>query len=78
MGTKDWKTALVTGGAGGLGFELARQCAARGMDVVLVGRNEERLVAAAAQLALQQPSPQPAMARKRCLLNMAAMLAVRW
>ena len=25
-----------------------------------------------------QPSPQPAMARKRCLLNMAAMLAVRW
>ena len=50
MGTKDWKTALVTGGAGGLGFELARQCAARGMDVVLVGRNEERLVGAAAQL----------------------------
>ena len=50
MGTKDWKTALVTGGAGGLGFELARQCAARGMDVVLVGRNEERLVEAAAQL----------------------------
>lgn len=34
--------------------------------------------AAAAQLVLQQPSPQPAMARKRCLLNMAAMLAVRW
>ena len=50
MGTKDWKTALVTGGAGGLGFELARQCAASGMDVVLVGRNEERLVGAAAQL----------------------------
>lgn len=50
MGTKDWKTALVTGGAGGLGFELARQCAARGMDVVLVGRNEKRLVEAAAQL----------------------------
>lgn len=50
MGTKDWKTALITGGAGGLGFELARQCAARGVDVVLVGRNEERLVEAAAQL----------------------------
>ena len=50
MGVKDWKTALVTGGAGGLGFELARQCAASGMDVVLVGRNEERLVGAAAQL----------------------------
>ena len=50
MGTKDWKTALVTGGVGGLGFELARQCAARGMDVALVGRNEERLVEAAAQL----------------------------
>ena len=50
MGTKDWKTALVTGGAGGLGFELARQCAARGMDAVLVGRNEERLVEAAARL----------------------------
>ena len=50
MGIKKWKTALVTGGASGLGWELARQCAALGLDVVLVGRNEEALVEAAATL----------------------------
>lgn len=50
MGIKKWKTALVTGGASGLGLELARQCAALGLDVVLVGRNEDALVEAAATL----------------------------
>lgn len=43
-----------------------------------VNYNCDVLVCGGGQLALQQPSPQPAMARKRCLLNMAAMLAVRW
>lgn len=37
------RTALVTGGARGIGRELTRQLAARGTHVVAVGRNAEQL-----------------------------------
>lgn len=50
MGIKKWKTALVTGGGCGLGWELACQCAALGLDVVLVGRDEGKVVEAAGRL----------------------------
>jgi short-subunit dehydrogenase len=41
------KTALITGGSTGIGFELAKQFAAHGHDVILVARHRDALEAAA-------------------------------
>jgi len=42
--------ALVTGGASGIGLEFSRLLAARGYDLLLVGRSEEKLGQAASEL----------------------------
>lgn len=44
------KTALITGGSTGIGFELARQFAAHGHNLVLVARNTDQLEAAAGKI----------------------------
>lgn len=44
------KTALVTGGSRGIGYELAKLCAQDGYDVILVARREERLQRVADEL----------------------------
>jgi NAD(P)-dependent dehydrogenase (short-subunit alcohol dehydrogenase family) len=44
------KTAVITGGAGGLGLVTARHLAQQGLDVVLVGRDATRTAAAAESL----------------------------
>lgn len=41
------RSAIVTGGSSGIGLATARALAARGFDVALVGRSEDKLAAAA-------------------------------
>src|ERR1700675_4553377 len=43
-------TALITGGSGGIGFEIAKVLARDGFDIVLVARKRDTLEAAAGQL----------------------------
>src|SRR5262245_57476380 len=45
------RSCVVTGASRGIGLETARQLCAEGAGVLLVARNEERLAAAAEELA---------------------------
>lgn len=49
------RTALATGASDGLGAAIARQRTAHGADLVLHGRNEQRLTAAAQDIARAAP-----------------------
>jgi 3-hydroxybutyrate dehydrogenase len=44
------RRAVVTGGGRGIGLAIARELAAQGASLVITGRNEERLAAAAEEL----------------------------
>lgn len=37
------KTVLVTGGSSGIGFAIAKKCLSEGAEVVITGRNEDKL-----------------------------------
>src|SRR5689334_2626804 len=44
------QTVVVIGGSAGIGFETARRARSEGADVILTGRNAERLLRAASEL----------------------------
>src|SRR5690606_23838054 len=44
------KTIVITGGAQGLGLEMARRCAAEGAKLALIDMNADQLAAAKAEL----------------------------
>ncbi|PTQ94037.1 putative oxidoreductase [Mucilaginibacter yixingensis] len=44
------KTALITGGGSGIGFEIAKQLVAKGNKVIITGRTEAKLKAAADEI----------------------------
>src|SRR5499427_5540741 len=47
------QTVVVIGGSAGIGFETARRARAEGAEIVLTGRNPERLKQAALELEAQ-------------------------
>jgi short-subunit dehydrogenase len=49
------QTALITGGSGGIGLEIAKVLAGKGFDLVLVSRNRDALEAAAGQIEGKHP-----------------------
>jgi short-subunit dehydrogenase involved in D-alanine esterification of teichoic acids len=57
------RTVLITGGASGIGYALARQFVAKGSRVIICGRNQSRLDFARAEL--------PALDTFRCDINIA-------
>lgn len=63
------KTAVVTGGAGGIGFAIASRFAHEGASVVLAGRTQSKLHAALSQLQEIKPwtPPQPQNHSAHCL-----------
>ncbi|MEO5961777.1 MAG: SDR family oxidoreductase [Opitutaceae bacterium] len=70
------RTALITGSSQGLGFALARGLAQAGAAVVLNGRDEKKLAAAAAALRGEIPGARVGMAAFDVTAGAACMAAI--
>jgi NAD(P)-dependent dehydrogenase (short-subunit alcohol dehydrogenase family) len=51
------RTVVVIGGSSGIGAQIAQQAADRGADVVITGRDQDRLAAAAAHIGARRAIP---------------------
>ena len=56
MTTLNNKNAFITGGGSGIGFACAQHFASRGANVLIMGRNTEKLDKAAAELRAAHPN----------------------
>jgi NAD(P)-dependent dehydrogenase (short-subunit alcohol dehydrogenase family) len=56
IGSLDGQLVLLLGGSSGIGLETARSARAAGAEVILTGRNEERLAQAAADVGARSTS----------------------
>ncbi|MDI1296277.1 MAG: SDR family NAD(P)-dependent oxidoreductase, partial [bacterium] len=68
------KTAIVTGSTAGIGFAIAKRLSQEGVDVVITGRNQAKLDAAAAQLA-QSGTIRPILADPATAEGASALIA---
>jgi len=69
--------ALITGGASGIGLEFSRLLAARGYDLLLVGRNEEKLQQAADDLSRTFGPGRPGFSVEAFSCDLSAIEGVR-
>lgn len=53
MSDLNGKLAIVTGGNSGIGYSAAKEFKARGADVIITGRSEERVTASATELGVK-------------------------
>ncbi len=72
------KTAVITGGSTGIGFETARQFLHEGAQVIITGQNEERLQAAATELGDGVIPVQADVRSLQDLEHLAAEVESRW
>jgi short-subunit dehydrogenase len=71
------KTALITGASSGIGVELAKAFARRGVNLVLVARRKDRLDAVAAQIRAESPVEVAVVAQDLSTPNSAAELEAK-
>ena len=50
MNSLNQQTVAIIGGSSGIGFEVAKMAAADGANLILIGRHDDRLATAKAQL----------------------------
>lgn len=74
---KAGNTAVITGGASGIGLECARRYAATGMNVVIADRNEEALLSASKELADIAGSPDRILAHSCDISDLTQVDALR-
>ena len=51
-----YKTVLITGASQGMGLEAARQLSAKGANVIIVARNQQKLEAALKGITVRLPT----------------------